>query len=189
MIKMGIIAEDESDIKTLKVFIRRVTDLRFKIRGHSTNGCGRLMNKCSNIAYYLMSKGVSHLIICQDLDTDDSKKLAYLKMELLQKVSIIPNHDNIVCIVIPIQEIEAWFLSDVSVLKKNFSGFKMSKINHPENIRSPKEVIQKASRTDNWKPRYVNTIHNEELAKDINIDKIWKKCPAFRPFYQFISEL
>ena len=189
--KVGIIAEDNSDVETLKIFIRRINPLRFQIKGHSTKGCGRLKKKCTGIVCHLVRKGITKIIICHDLDSDDPDKLASLKKALREKVkaSMVPNNNRVICIVIPVQELEAWFLADVSIINKRFIGAKLKEIPNPEKIPSPKEYIEKVSRDDRWKPRYINTNDNPKLAEVIDIDKVRTKCPAFSPFYDFISLL
>jgi len=186
---MGIIAEDHSDIETLKVLIRRINDLKFKFKENATQGCAKLRKKCSSIAKNWFDQGVTHLIICHDLDSDNKKELACLKEDLCKKVSEIPNCKNVVCIVIPIQELEAWFLADISVLQKKFKGIGLKEIHHPETIVGPKEYIKKTSRAKNSKPRYSNKTHNKELAEDLDLKKVKTKCPAFLPFYDFVSNL
>lgn len=188
-VKIGIIAEDHSDIDTLIIMIRRVNNLRFKIKRYSAKGCGKLRRKCSKITSLWVSQSVTHIIICHDSDCDDLNKIKILKNELKEKISMIPNCHRVVCIVIPVQELEAWFLADVSSLNKKFKGMNLRNIPNPENVRSPKEFIEKASRLKNCKPRYINTIHNPELAENLNIDAIEAKCPAFRPFYNFVSSI
>ena len=76
-----------------------------------------------------------------------------------------------------------------NALQKRFKGIALKEVHNPENIPSPKEYIEKASRKNNWKPRYVNTIHNAELVQDIDLKKVQAKCPAFLPFYSFVSNL
>ena len=188
-IKVGIIAEDHSDIDTLKVLIRRLSDIRFKIKGHATEGCAKLRRKCSAIVKNWYAQGITYFIICHDLDSDNQKELAKLKKDLCKKVETIPNCKNVVCIVIPIQELEAWFLADISVLQKQFKGIKLKEINHPERIRSPKEYIKKASCKQKWKPLYSNTTHNKELAQDLDLKKVQARCPAFLPFHDFVLSL
>ena len=188
-IKLGIIAEDHSDIDTLIVMIRRINNIRFKIKGYSAKGCGRLRKKCSKITSLWVAQSITYIIICHDSDCDDPNKLKTLKNTLKEKILKIPNCDRVVCIVIPVQELEAWFLADVSSLNEKFKGMNIKNIPNPENVRSPKEFIQKASRLRNCKPRYINTIHNPELAKNLNINAVRAKCPAFRPFYNFVSSM
>jgi hypothetical protein len=187
--RLGIIAEDHSDIDTLIVMIRRINNIRLKIKRYSAKGCGKLRKKCSGIASLWAAQSISYIIICHDSDCDNPHKIKTLRNNLREKILKIPNCDRVVCIVIPVQELEAWFLADVSPLNKKFRGMNIRNIPNPENIRSPKEFIEKASRSRHCKPRYINTIHNPELSQTLNINAVIAKCPAFQPFYNFVSSM
>jgi len=190
MIKIGIIAEDNSDIAALFVLIERISKYPFKREKYAAKGCGKLKLKCSKIAnMWTSKKNVTHIIICHDLDGSDPSQYKKLMKHLRMKVSNVSGHKNSICIVIPIQELEAWFLSDINGLAKIFSGLSIQNIPSPEAIQGPKEYIAKMSRDKKSKPRYIHTRHNAELAKSVNINKIFEKCPAFRPFYEFVLKI
>ncbi|MDM8552673.1 DUF4276 family protein [Desulfobacterales bacterium HSG2] len=188
MAKIGIIAEDNSDIETLIIFIRRMTEAKFKKKKYAAQGCGKLRRKCQKIAKNWLSENVTHIIICHDLDSNSKSDYRKLFKELCDKISSLPNHKKVFCIVIPIEEMEAWFLSDVDTLNTQFPGINLKEVSHPEKIASPKEFIKKRSRV-NCKPRYIYTVHNPVLAKIINISEIKRKCPEFKKFHDFISEI
>ncbi len=181
--------EDDSDVETLLVLIRRMNGTRFKVKRYSAKGSAKLRRKCSAISSYWIAQSVTHIIICHDADTKNTQECNRLQNDLRNKVSAVPNCDDVVCIVIPVQELEAWLLADVEVLNNKFSGMAMRDIPNPERISSPKEYIRRASRGRRLRPRYFNTVHNPELASDLNIDKVLAKCPAFGPFYRFVSAL
>lgn len=185
MTKLGIIAEDKSDIDTLLNFIQRITDAKFKKKRYATQGSGRLQNKCQKIINRWLSEKVTHVIVCRDLDRNDYDKLY---SDLRKKTSSFPNYKNVVCIVIPIEEMEAWFLSDISSLNAKFIGINLKEIPHPETIKSPKEYIEKKSHI-RCRPRYIHKIHNPELAKLVDVSKVRNKCPEFEKFYKFVSKI
>lgn len=185
-IKMGIIAEDYSDIDTLNILVKRISNTNFSIKKYAAKGCAKLRRKCSKISLNWISQKVTHIIICHDSDCENPKKIKDLNRELKNKISNIPNHKKTVCIVIPVQEIESWLLADIPNLKKRFSGINIKDIPNPEKVNSPKEFIEKASRKK-CKPRYIHAIHNSELANNIDIDLIRNKCPNFLPFYKFVN--
>ncbi len=189
MTELDIIAEDSSDIETLKVIIKKINVRRFKFKKYRARGCGRLRRKCGAITTNWVELGITYIIICHDLDCNDTAKYNKLYKEIEEKISIIHENKKVVCIVIPIQEVEAWFLADVSVLNNKFVGMNLKQIPNPENVNSPKEYIEKKSRRSNCKPRYINSIHNPEIAINLDIEKVYEKCPAFRPFYTFISNI
>ncbi|MFA5041745.1 MAG: DUF4276 family protein, partial [Bdellovibrionales bacterium] len=103
--------------------------------------------------------------------------------------------DNVIiktrAVVIPVEEIEAWLLSDPSALKKAMRLTKLpKKIHNPETITSPKEYLQKLvrSHSKNKIRVYVNTSDNSQIAKATNINQIQNCCPSFEKFRVFVTE-
>jgi len=189
MARLGVIAEDDSDIETLKILIRRMTNCQVSFKKYAAKGCGKLRRKAPRIASRYVNENTTYVIICHDLDSGDMGKYARLCRELRISIQGIRDSDRLICIVIPVQELEAWFLADVSLINRRFPGMNLRSIANPEGIPSPKEYIAKKSRTENCKPRYVNTIHNPQLAESLDLSEVSSKCPAFHPFRDFISSL
>lgn len=178
MLELGIMAEDNSDIDTLVALARRITDADFHVKRYATKGCGRLKIKCKTIVETWMGSDNAHIVICHDLDSGDANSHKRLKEELEAKIRpILKRQPNRICIVIPVQEIEAWFLADVEPLKKKFKSIKVREASHPENIEDPKEYIKRICRK--CKSPYIHNRHNPELARELDIDKVLSKCPAF----------
>lgn len=187
MVKLGIIAEDNTDIQTLLAFIKRITSAKFKKKLHSCKGCGKIKNKGrKQIDRWLSSEGVTHIIICHDLDSNEQVKLKKLHKNLSEMIKPFSKHSENMCIVIPIEEIEAWFLADTDLLNNKFKGMKLKKIYHPETVKKPKEHIIQASKKHS-KPRYIPKNDNPKLAQKADISLIKNKCPQFDKFYQFVS--
>jgi len=98
----------------------------------------------------------------------------------------IPN--CLICI--PVQELEAWLLSDPDAIRAALNLPVSPNIKHPpETINSPKEhlgnLISRASKREKI---YMNTVHNEKIAKHVSIDRLRAKCPSFLPFDRFIQQ-
>ncbi len=90
------------------------------------------------------------------------------------------------CIVIPVQELEAWILADIECASKVFPSWKPSPIHNPEGISKPKEHLEKLSRDSKQRPRYRHAIHNEQVAKHLDLEKVARKCPAFTVLAAFV---
>ena len=85
---------------------------------------------------------------------------------------------------------KAWLLSDPDAIKSGLNLSLKPKIKgFPETINSPKEhlaeVIHKFSKGEII---YMNTKHNEKIAKELSIEKVTQRCPSFVPFSNFIEE-
>jgi hypothetical protein len=183
---IGIIAEEDNDLEVLyeltcKLINRRAFSFKKKFIAH---GCGTLRNKCMAWAKNLLRRGCSHLVIMHDLDTSSEVSL---RNELAGYVNNVGF--QVYIILIPVHEIEAWLLIDASALKKVFNMPKLPKVPHrPEDILEPKErlgdIIWRYS-----KRRYINTIHNKYIAKELNINSLNRKCDSFVQYPRFIAEI
>lgn len=183
---IGLIAEDDSDIATLKELIRRITgkaNLSFK---HFVGrGCGKVKRKADAWAKQLAARGCHVLILVHDLDKNNFEKL-YNSIEENLKPFVITD----TLINIPIEEMESWFLSDSNAVKLALNLPKeIKKYHKPESVVSPKEVlgreIEKASVNSKI---YINTKHNPLIAKVVNINTLKEKCISFKELHEFAIE-
>lgn len=156
--KIGIIAEDESDIDAIKELIKRITgknNIGFK---HFVGrGCGKIKRKADNWATQLKKRGCSVLILIHDLDRNNYEDL----YDVIYR-SIHPFVISKTLINIPTEEMEAWFLADEQGIKNALNLRKAPKTyHHPETIKSPKEVLGKEiEKASNDSKIYLNTKHN-----------------------------
>jgi hypothetical protein len=182
---LGVIAEDKSDVDTLKNIISNVlNNSSIKVKPKLGKGCGKIKRKCKSWANELKDMGCTRLIILCDCDNNDPHVL----MEELKK-SLGPAPISKHIISIPIQELEAWLLSDPNGLKVSLNlRYKPQIRGDLESIQSPKEflgnVVKKYSAK---KIKYVNTIYNDKIAKYIDVNEIYRKCNSFKPLFNFVK--
>jgi len=184
MTKIGVIAEDTSDIEVVKELIRKFQPpSSFCVRHFVGNGCGKLRTKSRAWADQLRLRGCSCLLFLHDLDRHNPSKL---RSDLVAALSPcpIPKH----AIVIPIEEIEAWLMCDPSAIMRVFSLRIPPKLpGNPESIVNPKEKLESLVwRLSGKRRRYINTVHNAAIAKALNISLL-RKCSAFDEFERFIN--
>ena len=181
--KIGVIAEDLSDVDVIQHILSKYIDkCEFAVKKFVGNGCGKLRNKCNSWATQLYNSGCEHILVFHDLDRNNEVKL---RKELEKKISInqFPNS----LIIIPVEEMEAWLLTDPEAIKKAFGLDKTPKIDSQcESINSPKEYLRNLV-WRNGKKRYLNTIHNKKIAEEISILKL-KKCNSYCSFDKYIRE-
>lgn len=184
----GILGEDTSDVDTLDVLVRRLQEKHqqaitknFK-KGHK--GCGELLNNGWRTLDEWQRRGCTRFIVAQDADQKDTNSV---RDEISQKIirrSIVKA--SCVCVVVPVQEIEAWLLADLSKAINLFSGWKPENIASPETITKPKEHLEKLSRQANGKPRYKHATDNSKLAEYVDLDLVSKRCQSFKPLENLI---
>lgn len=184
--KVGIIAEDDSDIVSLKVLISRISgNSRLSTAHQVGRGCGTIKKKCRGWANVLAEKGCTSLVLVQDLDNN---RLATLKRELQSALGLSPIKNSL--IVIPVREIEAWLISDPAGIKTALNLKKLPRVtDDTESVMNPKEYLEEVvDKASEYKKIYQNTQHNCLIAQEISIDLIYKKCPSFVPFHDFVQK-
>lgn len=181
---IGIIAEDNSDFETSKILIKRIIkkdNIAFKKA--IGNGCGKIKRKALDYSRDLKNRGCNLLILLHDLDRN---QLVTLKAELDNKLAGSHIANYFVCI--PIEEIEAWLLSDPNGIKEALNLRKAPNVKgQPEQIPSPKEKLEElVSICSNREKVYLNTKHNEIIATKISIDAMKQKCNSFLLLHDFL---
>jgi len=183
-IKVGVIAEDDSDVDVFKILLEKITGSKgIKVKKFVGGGCGRIKSKCLNWAHNLKIQGCSIVVLLHDLDNKDSKKLM---QELTAAFSPCPIKDCV--IVIPTQEIEAWLLSDEDAIFNALNlKERVRKIPNPESVFDPKQKLWEIIYIKSGKTKYyINTTHNKMIASHISITKLNARCQSYRPLENFI---
>ena len=110
--KVGIIAEDESDVAVLReVTLALLRPHRIGFRRFVGNGSGKLRRKCGAWATTLVKQGCPWIVVVHDLDIHDEQRL---RTDLTN--AIMPARAKVSVVLVPKREIEAWLLYDSSAL-------------------------------------------------------------------------
>lgn len=184
---IGIIAEDDSDVECIKAFVKRMKPTKQigfkKFVGH---GCGKISRKANAWAHQFKRLNCNSIILLHDLDRNSEN-------DLRKKINsaFLPSPIEKYIISIPIEELEAWLLSDQKTIVEIFELRKNAKLpNNPEAVSSPKEFLEDLVWKESGKKyTYLNTQHNEKIANKICIEEIKKKCPSFKDLNDFIESL
>jgi hypothetical protein len=180
----GVLGENNSDTATLKELIRRIAaDDRLPIMTKGYEGGAEMLRKGAVQLQLFADLDCNRFVICYDADHNDPELCRRLIHErvVLKSGIALP-----CCVVIPVQELEAWILADIEAAKNIFTSWSPEPVRSPELIESPKEHIEKLSRDAKRKPRYSHATHNERMAKHIDLGKVHSACPSFRPLYDFV---
>lgn len=182
---IGIMAEDDSDFIALRELIKRIAQVdNLSFKKKVSGGCGRLKKKCLDWSNELYALGCELVILAHDRDKNDEGSL---RKELEDKLKNSLSEKRFICI--PVEELEAWYLSDPDGIKKVFNLKTLPRFpGMPEDIPSPKEKLRdQVSRCSANKRLYLNTRHNETLAKNLSIDHMKDRCPSFNEFHTFLK--
>ena len=184
--KIGIIAEDISDVESIKEIISRLRKQKCEFEKFTGKGCGKIKKKCQGWASALKLKGCKYLVLVHDLDRNNYQVLYDSINGALSPCPI----DNYL-ISIPVEELEAWLLADLDCIQKYFSiQTKLHIKGMPESVYSPKEKIEELVYIrSKKKQQYLNAEHNPKIFKKINLTLINNKCPSFSKLKSFISEI
>lgn len=180
---IGVIAEDKSDVEVVEALLSKyVSKNKFSIKRFVGDGCGKLKNKCDSWTKMLFASGCHHVFVFHDRDRETEFELRKLLDKKLPK-ELFPRS----LIVIPIEELEAWLLSDPVALKEVFNLPKVPKaIADCEAVPSPKEFLERLI----WsigKKRYVNTMHNRKIAERVSLESL-VKCSSYIPFDKYVRD-
>lgn len=184
----GILAEDISDAETLEVIIKRVGGnvAPVRVKKHNAHGGGNLFRKGARYLQNFRNLGATHFIVCHDADGGNEK--AKQIRDKIMRMVVKPAACERVCVVIPIQELEAWLIADHHAIMSVIPTLKLQEVKHPEKQNGPKEWIVNQSRVNNARPLYLTRVHNPQVAKHVNIQLVAEKCPSFIPFLKYVKD-
>jgi hypothetical protein len=182
----GVIGEHDSDFKTLKALIHLIANNeKLTIKGGGCNGCAKLIKDGWKKLNALADMGCTKFVIAHDAD---KRNITDLQSEIVTKIIKPSKITQSYCIVIPVQEIEAWFLADIAAVTKVIPGWTPKAIaKNPELIDNPKEYLEKLSRDKKFRPRYDHVTHNPLIAKHIDLASVSNKCSSFRKLRDFVA--
>lgn len=151
-------------------------------------GCSQILRKAAAWMKNLAKSGCGHIVIVHDLDRDPLSKqlrdLAKLRTSL-ESIAYPSGVERIV--VIPVEEIEAWFWADDKIVKREGRG-QGKAVASPETLRQPKEQLSRLSRNAGNKPRY-STNDNPSLAQELDLALCAERCRSFAELYSFLASL
>ena len=181
----AVLAEDRSDVDSLVILIKRIcgtTNATVLRKGFS--GCGELCRKAWSHINDFADKGATRFIVCHDSDGNDPEVVRKKVRESLEaRIAVTKDH----CIVVPVQELEAWIIADEQAINKVIPSLVIRPVARPETVPSPKEWLVNESRRGRSRPLYVPTIHNAKVAVSLDLRKVERKCPSFGDLVNFVS--
>lgn len=180
--KMGIIAEDDSDVAVLReITLSLLKPHRIGFRHFVGNGCGKLRRKCGAWALTLVRQGCPWITVVHDLDVYDEQKL---RAQLTE--AIAPARARASVVLIPKRAIEAWLLYDGEAIAAAFNESQRPKLpGDPESLQDPEKHLRDLI-WKKYRKRYLNTVHNARIAKAIDLSHLTRSA-SFAPHPVFTA--
>lgn len=183
---LAVLAETDSDVEVLVAIIRKLLENpRLPIKKKGFNNCSELKRKGARVMRMFAKAGVDRFIICHDADSPNPAGAFHQVESRIVKAAGLKTP---ACIIIPVEEIEAWLISDELAISRVIPTFKLRPENRPEGISSPKEWLERKSRGAGSKPKYIHNIHNQIVARHLRLDLVSQKCPSFRVLTKFVGK-
>lgn len=184
---LGLIGENRSDTDTLRILCRRFTAApNLPIRQVSCRGGGNIFRAGARHLRLLAQRGCNKIILCHDADGPEPESTrARLQSHVLNQVSV----NSSICLLVPVQAIEAWLLADVAKAQFIFADWPVADFSNPERVPAPRSYLERLSRNPERRTRYVHTIHNARLAEHIDLNLVVFRCPSIVPLQEFLRGL
>lgn len=182
--KIGIIAEDESDVGVLQeITLSMLRPHRIGFKHFIGHGCGKIRRKCRAWAEALTRSDCEWIVVLHDLDERDETQL---RSQLTQSLKGITSCGSVV--LIPRKEIEAWLLYDPEAIARVFGQHIVPKLpGNPESLNDPKRYLRDLI-WKNYKKDYINTLHNVTIARGIRPAKL-RSCGSFQAHPEFVRRI
>jgi len=181
----AVLAEDDSDAEVLYHIIKQYYNderLTVKTKGYQ-GGPGLCKDGARDIDVWL-NRGIKFFVVCHDADTKNPHEV---REEVARKVLKSANARSCSCVIVPVQEIEAWLIADEQAINRAIPSFRFKGHDHPESISSPKEWLVNESKKRSSKPLYAPTIFNPKVAKHLRHNVVARKCPSFKVFTDYLN--
>jgi hypothetical protein len=183
-VKMGIIAEDDSDVRVVsELTLTLLKPHKIGFKRFVGNGCGKLRRKCGVWAQNLVAQGCLWVAVIHDLDANNVNTL---RADLSR--ALAPSRARATVILIPKHEIEAWLLYDKQAIARAFKQSQTPNLpGDPESLPHPKEFLRDLIRRK-YDRDYLNTVHNALIAKQIVASSL-RRSQSFAPHFEFTSTI
>lgn len=183
----AVLAEDDSDAKVLETLVKRILSApRTKVWKKGFHGCGDLCKGALGQVKDFLDRGATHFVICHDSDGQDPGLIKQRIRSIFSRTKVI--EQTAVGIIVPVEEIEAWFIADEEATRRVKPSFRLTVHVNPEAINKPKQWQIRESKKGRTRPLYDPSTYNIRVAQHLNLETVNRKCNSFREFYDFVCK-
>jgi hypothetical protein len=185
--KIAIFIEEQSSREPIKIIIHKILGEQTGIVDRVVKR-GNLLNEEKVEAYIkkdilLDHPDVSKFVVCVDTECEDIEE----RTNRIEK-SLNPKIRRPVYYIKVVHAFEGWLLSDPDCIKE-YLGPRAKKIkilpSASKNCK-PKKVMKDIFRKAD--KEYIHTLHNPEIAEQVNPEKMIKSNKSFKKFYDVIKD-
>jgi len=177
---IALLCEDASSRDFLKKVIPRIVQCVVKPRGYS--GVGDLINHGAKDLSAMKAMGCNRFVVCADSDAVTGEvRRSELINRVYAKSTLSTSEKERSCVLVAVQEVEAWILANLSCVKKVISSWTPNDVPRSESLNNPKEQLIGMSRNARGRELYRPTEHNGRIGEIIDISVIRRCCPSFHP--------
>jgi hypothetical protein len=182
-LRVGIIAEDASDVDVVTVFLKKLAKKSFSVTPRLAHGSGKLRSHSRSWAASLKTSGCNRLILVHDSDNNSPTAI---RAALRSALGVSPIAAYV--FVIPVEEIEAWLLADERSINTLFAlKPPLKEVKNTEAIANPKEYLGRIIRSRSKKRRdYLPSVDNVKLAAKVTVKSL-SKCRSFDDLAAFAN--
>lgn len=179
-----ILGEHKEDSEAVKAIVRLLDPSKSPtIQTKGYGGCPQLMRKAAAQIKLAADNGYTHFILVHDCDRNDPKKLLETIRRKVFSKTKTPSSQY--CISIPVEELEAWLIADEKAITAILPTLDIAPQPNPESIKSPKEWLERRVCKKSGKRLYIHSIHNANVARNLDIPKVATKCPSVASLIAF----
>jgi len=176
----GLVVEGLSDRAALETLIKRlVTGSEVEVITRLAGDKKRLMKNFAGLleSFRWANQGspVDKALVIRDSDGEDA---AGILAKMQATLAMRGSYGFPVQTLVIVQALEAWFLADERAIE-SLTAKRQTSIRNPEAVSGPKEVLK--ARLSAARIIYTSSVV-QALAGKIKIEKVARRCPAFRLF-------
>src|SRR4051794_3538943 len=164
-VMIAVLAEDRTDAESLAAIVKLILgNPKATVFKKGFSGGGELCRKGASFVRTIADQGASRFVLCHDADGPDPQPA---RLKVRTAVVDQSEHGPSCCIVVPVQELEAWFIADEHALTRTIPTLTIRPQSNPESIDSPKEWLVRESRQGRSRPLYAPQTFNPKVAEHI----------------------
>ncbi len=186
---IGIISEDKYDCEALSIIVKKILGDDTVIIPAHRYGKDAIIHQKKLLASKVFNFNCETVLIVRDSDGGDVNAIVKSLREAYDSTPISSKYK----ICIAVEELEAWFLSDINSVASTYSGLSSTSLriseSNVDDIHNPKDKLKSyITKESKGRAQYIpsDTIR---MANNMDVDTARKKSKSFDHFYETVASL